>query len=130
MKSSNPITNHLLSGWQMKTRLDVSGSVSKKGIFFLRMDYSKNIAQALHRLTERRLAPQWLDLAPRFAYPLLLLFVLVNTVLFLVIFIIPKFEKIFMEFKLKLPVVTETLIAASPREASRGKPRLYRWIYS
>jgi hypothetical protein len=27
-----------------------------------------------------------------------------------------------------LPV--ETLIAASPREASRGKPRLYRWIYS
>ncbi len=46
-------------------------------------------------------------------YPLVVIGVAVAILGFIMIFIIPKFEKIFMEFKLKLPYVTEVLITMS-----------------
>jgi type II secretory pathway component PulF len=49
----------------------------------------------------------------RLVYPLLVLAAMTVIMLFLVVFIIPKFERIFMEFKMKLPYVTEALIAVS-----------------
>lgn len=46
-------------------------------------------------------------------YPLVVIGVAVAILSFIMIFIIPKFEKIFSEFKMKLPYITEVLIAAS-----------------
>src|SRR5262245_31138316 len=46
-------------------------------------------------------------------YPCVVIGVAVAILSFIMIFIIPKFEKIFLDFKLKLPWITEFLIACS-----------------
>jgi type IV pilus assembly protein PilC len=46
-------------------------------------------------------------------YPCVVLTVAVAILTFIMIFIIPKFEKIFLDFKMKLPYLTELLIAIS-----------------
>ena len=46
-------------------------------------------------------------------YPCVVLSVAVAILSFIMIFIIPKFEKIFLEFKMKLPYLTELLITIS-----------------
>lgn len=46
-------------------------------------------------------------------YPIVVIGVAVAILSFIMIFIIPKFEKIFLEFKMKLPYITEVLISAS-----------------
>lgn len=46
-------------------------------------------------------------------YPIVVVSVAVAILSFIMIFIIPKFEKIFLEFKMKLPYLTELLIAIS-----------------
>src|ERR1022692_3163886 len=46
-------------------------------------------------------------------YPMVVITVAVAILVFIMIFIIPKFEKIFLEFKMKLPYITELLIAIS-----------------
>jgi type IV pilus assembly protein PilC len=46
-------------------------------------------------------------------YPSVVISVAVAILAFIMIFIIPKFEKIFADFKMKLPWITEMLIAAS-----------------
>ena len=69
--------------------------------------------RSLKRLPDRRSASQWVELAPRLLYPFLVLGVLLINTTFVMIFIVPKFEKIMLEFKMKLPFVTELLIAVS-----------------
>src|SRR5947209_3180085 len=46
-------------------------------------------------------------------YPCVVIMVAVSILSFIMIFIIPKFEKIFADFKLKLPWLTEMLISVS-----------------
>src|SRR5438034_4513418 len=46
-------------------------------------------------------------------YPIVVILVAVAILTFIMIFIIPKFEKIFLDFKLKLPWITEALINTS-----------------
>jgi type IV pilus assembly protein PilC len=46
-------------------------------------------------------------------YPIVVITVAVLILTFIMIFIIPKFEKIFADFKLKLPWITEALISTS-----------------
>ncbi len=75
--------------------------------------YSGKLGHAMKRLPEGRTTPVWLELAPRLMYPALLLCVMGVIVSFLMIFIIPKFEKIFHEFKMKLPYATELVIDVS-----------------
>ena len=75
--------------------------------------YSGKLAGAMKRLSEGRTTPIWIELAPRLLYPLLLLGAMASNVMFIMIFIIPKFQKIFLEFKMKLPYFTELLIDVS-----------------
>lgn len=75
--------------------------------------FSGNLALALSRLPDRRFALQWLQLLPRLVYPLIVVLVMLAAVSFIVIFIIPKFERIFLDFKMKLPYESELLIAVS-----------------
>jgi type II secretory pathway component PulF len=76
-------------------------------------EYTGKLAPSLRRLPDRRLMAQFLQLAPRLMYPLFVLTLLVNNIAFLMIFIIPKFEKIFLDFKMRLPAETEVLIHLS-----------------
>src|SRR4029077_6393047 len=46
-------------------------------------------------------------------YPCVVVFVAVSILSFIMIFIIPKFEKIFADFRMKLPWLTEMLIGVS-----------------
>jgi type IV pilus assembly protein PilC len=75
--------------------------------------FSGKLAQALHQLPDRRFALQWLEMMPRLAYPLMVLGFMVVTLSFIMIFIIPRFERIFMDFRMRLPEESEILIAAS-----------------
>src|SRR5262249_54481476 len=76
-------------------------------------EFTGQLAPALHHLSRRRAAPAWLELLPRLLYPVFLLFVMLLNVTFVSVFIIPKFEKIFADFKLKLPESTVTFIGVS-----------------
>src|SRR5262249_9801728 len=60
--------------------------------------FGGQLPQALRHLPDRRAAAPWIDLAPRLLYPLLVLAVLVTNVSFLMVFIVPRFEKIFEDF--------------------------------
>lgn len=75
--------------------------------------YSGKLRQAMKRLPEGRSTPIWLEITPRLMYPFLLLAFMAGNVAFLMIFIIPKFEKIFHDFKMRLPYLTEALIHVS-----------------
>jgi type II secretory pathway component PulF len=75
--------------------------------------FSGRLPETLHRLPDPRLRFQWLEMLPRFLYPILLLAFMMNILSFVMIFIIPKFEVIFLHFKMKLPYETELLIAVS-----------------
>ena len=46
-------------------------------------------------------------------YPCVVIFVAVAILTFIMVFIIPKFEKIFEDFRMKLPWITEVLIGIS-----------------
>src|ERR1043165_4103398 len=90
--------------------------------------YTGNLGHALHRLPDPRLASRWLQLLTRLAYPLLVLSFLLGTLAFVIVFIIPKFEKIFSEFRLKLPWITELLVSSSrfsEKHAAFGIPALW-----
>jgi general secretion pathway protein F len=68
------------------------------------------LAPCLRQAPRWRLAPVWLDAGPRLFYPLLLLVGVYGIFSFLLVFIVPKFEKIFADLKLKLPPLTDVVI--------------------
>jgi type IV pilus assembly protein PilC len=99
----------------------VPGVVSRQTALAVAVgQFSGTLRQSLGRLSEQRTAPMWLEWAPRLMYPLLILSTLIANVAFLVTFIVPKFEKIFADFKMKLPMATQSLV-----DASRSVPHLY-----
>lgn len=70
------------------------------------------LAQSLRGAARGRLTPVWLEVLPRLAYPLLLLLILASVVSFCATFIIPKYQKIFADFGIRLPAATRWLVAA------------------
>lgn len=91
-------------------------------------EFSGKLTQALQRLPDRRSSALWIELAPRLLYPLFLLGSLLGILSFLMIFIIPKFEKIFLEFKLRLPSSTEFLIDSSRSVVKYGFVLPLLWL--
>ena len=92
----------------------VPGVVSRETALALTAgSFVGKLTDAFKRLSDRRQTPLWLELAPRFLYPVLVLFVLGVVMVFTTIFVIPKYEKILLDFKMKLPASTEILIAVS-----------------
>src|SRR4030095_7145187 len=55
-------------------------------------------------------------------YPTVVILVAVGILMFIMVWIIPKFEKIFKDFNMKLPAMTEALMATSPWVAT------YRYV--
>jgi len=67
--------------------------------------------EALRNPDRNRLANAWLELVPRFAYPLFLLFVIGGILQFWSIYLLPKFRRIFADMSMSLPEETERVIA-------------------
>jgi len=63
--------------------------------------------QSLCNPARSRLATLWLEMVPRVVYPLFLLLVMSGILMFWTIYIAPKYERIFNEFAMSLPVETE-----------------------
>jgi type II secretory pathway component PulF len=75
-------------------------------------DTTGRLAVCLRRADRDRLAGAWIEVLPRILYPLLLLIFISGITTFLALSIVPKFKKIFDDFKMNLPPVTEWLIQA------------------
>src|SRR4030095_1150699 len=71
------------------------------------------LAQCMRGAARRRLTTLWIDLVPQFLYPFVILLVLSAIVIFLSYFMMPKFEKIFMDYGVELPRGTKLLLAQS-----------------
>lgn len=68
------------------------------------------LPECLDTVPRWRLATVWLDAIPRWIYPLAVLTGMAAIGGFMMIFVVPKFEKIFEDFHIKLPWLTEQLI--------------------
>jgi type II secretory pathway component PulF len=68
------------------------------------------LALCLRTTTQRGLATVWLEVIPRLAYPIFLLFFLSVVMGFWRLYILPRFQRIFQEFGLQLPDMTQRLI--------------------
>ncbi len=92
----------------------VPGIVSRETALAVAVgQFTDNLPDSLRRLPERQLTSAWLDLIVRMGYPLFIMIQLISTMSFLTIFIIPKFEKIFIDFKLRLPFITIVMVDIS-----------------
>jgi type IV pilus assembly protein PilC len=81
---------------------------------------SGQLALSLRRIHGARSGVVWVEIAPRLIYPLMLLLFLGGMLEFWRIFILPRFERIFADFRLSLPAATERLIAVGDALADSG----------
>lgn len=72
-------------------------------------DTTGRLAVCLRRADRDRLAGAWLEVMPRVLYPLVLLLFIGGVTTFLSIMIVPKFKKIFDDFKEPLPPLSAWL---------------------
>jgi type IV pilus assembly protein PilC len=93
---------------------EVKGVASRETVLAASVgEKTGRLAQTLGKIPRWRLTTIWLDLLPRLLYPLLLLLTSIGVVTYLMIFIVPKFEKIFKDFRIKLPYFTQLFIDIS-----------------
>jgi type II secretory pathway component PulF len=70
-----------------------------------------NLAACLRRTDRERTTAAWLELLPRLLYPAFLLFFIGCTLAFFFVNSMPRYKRIFEDFKLPLPTMTMYLIA-------------------
>jgi type II secretory pathway component PulF len=92
--------------------LDTPGAASKEVMLATAIGESTGkLGPCLRSVPRWRLATVWLEVLPRVVYPFLLLIFIMAIATFVLIFIVPKFERIFADFKMRLPWATENFIA-------------------
>src|SRR5207249_1164289 len=62
--------------------------------------------QSIRNPTRSRLASLWVEMVPRFAYPLLLLLVISGILNFWTLYLLPRFMRIFRDMNVELPPET------------------------
>ena len=68
------------------------------------------LSACLKGADRERWSAAWLEVAPRLLYPFLVFLIVCSIVAFLMIFIVPKYQRIFREFGEHLPILTSTMI--------------------
>jgi len=76
------------------------------------------LSECLRRSDRERLTGVWLEIIPRLAYPLALLFFVVGIASFFMAQIMPRIERIFIDFKQPLPDMTVHLNTAWSRASN------------
>lgn len=106
------VTYCLESGYSLRSALSAApGVVSNETLLAVAVGESTGkLNVSLGKATSWRAATLWLEAAPRLVYPLFLLLTIAGLLGFLMMFIIPKYEKIFIDFRVRLPHVTVLLI--------------------
>jgi len=66
----------------------------------------------LRRADHERVGAAWLEVAPRLLYPFLVLLFVLGITTFLMINIMPRYQRIMNDFGQKLPLITQTLASA------------------
>lgn len=70
------------------------------------------LGECLRGVERERPTAAWLELLPRLMYPLAILFIVLAKTSFVMIMIMPKYKRIFAEFDIQLPAITQALIYA------------------
>jgi type II secretory pathway component PulF len=68
------------------------------------------LPESLRRADRERLVGVWLEVVPRLAYPLALMFFILGITTFFMMQIMPRLRKIFHDFNYELPPITSALI--------------------
>lgn len=71
---------------------------------------SGKLAECLRRADRDRAAIAWLEIVPRLLYPLMLLFFVLGITAFMVKAIMPRIVRIFQDFNISLPSVTQSML--------------------
>jgi type II secretory pathway component PulF len=112
----------LFHGYSLSAALQmVPGVASRETALAVSVgQFTGRLRYTLRRLPESRQGPRWLELAPRLWYPLLLLSVLVSVTMFVMVFIFPRFEKIYADFRFRLPDATVSVMNVGRWVAGRA----------
>jgi len=71
---------------------------------------SGHLSEMIAQLDERSFTAAWIELLPRLIYPFFLVLIAGGIVSFLMISVMPKFQKIFYDFKTPLPEATSSFL--------------------
>src|SRR5262249_2832076 len=71
------------------------------------------LAVCLRHANQVSLGPVWLEVLPRIIYPMSILWFTATMLLWWMIWIAPRFEKIFRDFKIRLPSMTASAVFIS-----------------
>ncbi len=106
------VAQHLEMGEALPDALEASpGVVSPGTILATRIgEVTGRLADSLRSSLPRRLTALWLEMLPRFLYPLVLLLFMAVLTAFWMTNIFPRLERIYAEFEMPLPRATERLI--------------------
>ena len=79
-----------------------------------------DLAGPLRLASRSAIGPSLIAALPGIVYPMLIVVVQFVVLVFLIIFIVPKFEKIMVDFKMRMPPVFEFVLTASKTMSSFG----------
>jgi type II secretory pathway component PulF len=106
----------LEDGYSLSEALDMTPGVASRTIR-LAVALGEDTGQlalclrAFRSPARSRLSTFWLEMVPRFAYPLVLLLVINGVLTFWLIYIVPKINRIFQDFRMTLPIETRRAMA-------------------
>jgi general secretion pathway protein F len=105
------VAQHLEMGETLADALDQSPGVVARGtILAVRIgEKTGRLAESLRSALPRRLTALWLEMLPRFLYPMLLVGFMIGLTSFWMTNVLPKMERIYGDFDLELPEATQRL---------------------
>src|SRR5262249_49087910 len=95
------LTVHLESGASLAAAMQaVPGVVPRETLVAATVGESVGqLGRSLKRLTPGRLSAVWMDILPRFIYPLCLMGIMALAITFISVFIIPKMHRVMQDFE-------------------------------
>ncbi|CAN5353066.1 hypothetical protein BH10PLA2_BH10PLA2_33470 [soil metagenome] len=106
------VAQHLEMGESLADALEASpGVISRGTILAVRIgEATGRLSESLRSAVPRRLTALWLEMLPRFLYPVMLIGFMIGLTSFWMTNVLPKLDRIYFDFDLELPVATLRLI--------------------
>lgn len=103
------LARHLEAGFSLAQSLRrVPGVAAPEAVLAAAVGQATGkLAPCLRQASQWRVTPVWLEILPRMVYPLLILIVMMLALFYQSIYVLPRFQRIFADFKMKLPALTE-----------------------
>ena len=119
------LASHLEAGIPLSQALWMTpGVASRETILAARVGESTgDLVGPLKHISQSRIGSTVVEILPRLAYPVFLLFVQIAIVTFLMTFIVPRYEKILTDFRIRLPELSQAMFRIG-RPVARYGPYL------